>query len=282
MMPSQPLNQSPNQTKSESLVEQILPLIENGQLPLPTLPAIAQKVLQANQGDTLTTEALGHLIEQDPAITAHVIKIANSPLVGCSTEVTDLKTAIGLFGVMYCSQLAISLALKQLFRARHNVIAELIQQTWEECSHVATLCMAMAKSYSINPGTAYLAGLLHKIGTLPILRWLDEQPELALSKADIALLVEQHHANLADRLLDDWCFPTTLCAIPHTYNNLNHPGLSQSGQSQASSSDLVAAAYYFTSSNVDKIWPDGAVLERLGLTTDEIQEKMEHWQSLIG
>ena len=271
----------PNQPITDSLVEQILPLIETGKLPLPTLPSVAQEILQANKGDNLTTESLGHLIEQDPAITAHLIKIANSPLVGCSTEVTDLKTAIGLFGVLYCSQLAISLALKQLFRARHSVVAELIQKTWEDCSQVAGLCLVMAKSYSINPGSAYLAGLLHKIGALPILRWLDEQPELALSHAEIWQLLEQHQGNLAEQLLDDWCFPTALCAIPHTYNNLNFSG-HQNDQSQASSADLVAAAYHFVSSPSDTQWPDGAVLDRLGLTPDEMPEKMQHWQSLTG
>jgi len=257
----------------QPLSEQLIPLINNGQLPLPTLPSLAQKVLKAAQDDNLTTDSLSALVEQDPAIAAHLVKIANSPLVGCPTEVTDLGTAIGLFGIGYCSQLAISLALRQLFRARHAVISDLIEHTWEESTRVANLCLVMATNYPINPGSAYLAGLLHKIGALPILRWLDEQTDIELSRTQIMTLVEQHQAQLAEQLLDDWCFPPSLCAVPHNYQNMNH-----NGKQQADMSDLVAAACYFLSEQ-RKDWQDCKVLERLGLTTDEVQKKMMAWQS---
>ena len=257
----------------ESMIEQILKQITDGTLALPTLPSMAQKILKANKDDDLTTDSLAHLVEQDPAIAAHLVRIANSPLVGSSVEVTDLRTAIGLFGVSYCSQLAVSLALKQLFRARHKLIARLIENIWQDSSRLAALCMVMAKDYKINPGSAYLAGLLHKIGCLPILRWLDDQQELALSENDILRLLDEHQSKLAEQLLDDWGFPPSLCAIPHNFLNLDH-----NGKNTADISDLVAGGYRFLSGK-NSDWPECKVLERLGVTKDEIQKRMISWQT---
>ncbi|MEL7401721.1 MAG: HDOD domain-containing protein, partial [Pseudomonadota bacterium] len=261
----------------DDLVQQLLPLVEYGQLPQPTLPSMAQKVLQATKSNSLTTEQLAELVEQDPAIAAHLVKIANSPLVGCPNDITDLRTAIGLFGVRYCSQLAVSLALKQLFRAQQPVITEIIGQTWSDCTRVANLCMVMAKDYGINQGTAYLSGLLHRIGALPILRWLDEQTDINIERTAIQQLLHQHQAELGEQLLDDWGFPPALCVIPHTFANLDHPG--KAGTDSAQTSDLVAAAYHFLS--VDRHqWQDCKVLDRLGVGLEEVQKKMMAWQSL--
>lgn len=257
----------------QAIMQEILQQVESGELPLPTLPSMAQKILKASQEDSLTTESLTSLIEQDPAIAAHLVRIANSPLVGSKVDITDLKTAIGLFGTRYCSQLAISLALKQLFRARHKSISALIERTWEQSSGLASLCMVMARDYHINPGSAYLAGLLHKIGALPILRWLDNQDPVPLAADKIQHMLEHHQAKLAEQLLDDWQFPPSLCSVPHNYLNMNH-----NGKSSADLSDLVACAYFFLSEQ-ESDWQDCKVLERLGLTTEEIQERMLAWQA---
>lgn len=257
----------------QAIMREILQQVESGELTLPTLPSMAQKILKASQDDSLTTESLTNLIEQDPAIAAHLVRIANSPLVGSKVDITDLKTAIGLFGVSYCSQLAISLALKQLFRARHKNISGLIEKTWEQSSRLASLCMVMAKDYNINPGSAYLAGLLHKIGALPILRWLDNQDSIPLTSEQIQQLLDEHQAQLAEQLLDDWQFPPSLCSVPHNYLNMDH-----NGKDSADLTDLVASAYFFLSEQ-KKDWQDCKVLERMGVTTEEIQKRMMAWQT---
>lgn len=259
---------------AQQIIQQVMAEIESGALAMPTLPAMAQKILKASQSDSLTTESLAALIEQDPSIAAHLVRISNSPLVGCTTEVTDLRTAIGLFGLSYCSQLAISLALKQLFRAQKSTIHDLIAATWQDSSRLAALCMAMAKDYKINAGSAYLAGLLHKIGALPILRWLDQQEDIQLSKEEAKALIDDHQAELAEQLLRYWQFPESLCSVPHNYLNMDH-----NSKDKVDFTDLVASAYHFLSA-AKKDWQECSVLSRLEIAADDMQKRMMAWQSL--
>lgn len=252
-------------------VQDILTAIEQGQLALPTLPSIAQKILRASHNDELTSDHLAQLIEHDPAIAAQLVRISNSPLVGRPTHIADLTTAIGLLGVGYCSQLAISLALKQLFRARHEHIKHELEMIWQHSNRISALAMTMAKALKANPGEAYLAGLLQCIGALPLLRWLDNTDTPA---ANIPHMLDLHQAKIGAQLLKTWEFPDSLCVIPLIRADLN-----QQIAPDSTLANIIALALYFLQDG-KKEWQPCSTLEQLNIAPDDAQKKMMEWYSI--
>ena len=60
--------------------DQITKALEQDRLELPTLPEVAFKVRDVAERDEVTIPQLCRVIEQDPALAAHLIKVANSPM----------------------------------------------------------------------------------------------------------------------------------------------------------------------------------------------------------
>lgn len=252
-------------------VQDILIAIEQGQLALPTLPSIAQKILRASHNDALTSDHLAHLIEHDPAIAAQLVRISNSPLVGRPTHIADLTTAIGLLGVGYCSQLAISLALRQLFRAHHDFIKQHLESIWQHSNRISALAMTMAKALNVNPGEAYLAGLLQCIGALPLLRWLDNTD---IPPENIPTILDLHQAEIGTQLLQTWEFPNSLCAIPRIRADLN-----QTIEPDSTLANIIALALYFLQEG-KKDWQPCSVLNQLNIAPEDAQKKLMEWYSI--
>lgn len=252
-------------------VQDILTAIEQGQLALPTLPSIAQKILRASHNDQLTSDHLAQLIEHDPAIAAQLVRISNSPLVGRPTHIADLPTAIGLLGVGYCSQLAISLALKQLFRARHDFIKHELESIWQHSNRISALAMTIAKALKVNPGEAYLAGLLQCIGALPLLRWLDKTDTPV---ENIPNILNLHQAQIGAQLLKIWEFPDELCIIPLIRADLN-----QQIAPNSTLANIIALALYFLQEG-KKEWQPCSVLEQLNINPEDAQKNLMEWYSI--
>ncbi len=80
---------------------------------LPTLPAVALQVLKLCQSDEVDMQELARTIGRDPALTAKVLRVANSPLFNMRREVTRLSQAIVWLGVQSVRTLALGFSLVQ-------------------------------------------------------------------------------------------------------------------------------------------------------------------------
>ncbi len=65
---------------------------------LPSPPAIAIKILESVSQNENSFNELANIISADPALTALIIKIANSSLYGLPNPVGSLSKAISLIG----------------------------------------------------------------------------------------------------------------------------------------------------------------------------------------
>ena len=68
--------------------------INNDTLVLPTLPEVAVKVRQAADNPEVNLMDMADVISHDPALSARMIKVANSAFMGRSVKVTNLHQAV--------------------------------------------------------------------------------------------------------------------------------------------------------------------------------------------
>lgn len=135
---------------------------------LPTLPAYVFE-LDSLLGDTpVNLRQVGEVIRTDPSLSAQVIRMCNSALLGCREKVKTIKHAVILLGTERLRMLVLTCSLVESMGDR--LASEDVQSYWQHCFLTAALSERLARAIAYpQPEHAYLAGLLHDIGALPLL-----------------------------------------------------------------------------------------------------------------
>lgn len=87
-----------------------------GKVRLPSPPLIAIKILETVRRDTFTFRDLAYLIESDPALTARILKAANSSYYNPVSRVTSIDKALSLLGTHAVTNIALSFVIVSQFR----------------------------------------------------------------------------------------------------------------------------------------------------------------------
>src|SRR5690606_8603403 len=164
---------------AEKVRQEIVTAIKNDRLVLPTLPEVALKVREVADDPDADMEKLSAVIGADAALSARIVRVANSPLLRASRPIEDLKAAVMRLGIAYTSNIATGLAMEQMFQATSDLVDMRMRDVWSRSSEVAGICHVLCKHYTkLRPDQATLAGLVHKIGVLPILTYAEDNPTL--------------------------------------------------------------------------------------------------------
>jgi HD-like signal output (HDOD) protein len=250
----------------KSLAANIMQAVEQDSLILPTLPEIALRIRQCESNPNLDTITLARIIEQDPATTAQLLRIANSPLVRREIKVADLSKAISLLGLNYCSRVAISLSTKQLFNSKNPSSEIKMREICQHSLNVACHCYVLASKAKLIPEEAFLAGLLHKIGALPVIAMADKKDCYSLE--ELNKTIENIHPMLGGSILSHWQFPRSITDIPQNYLN---PGRHMSSIDLC---DLVTIATNKICPEDKRLpWSDIVAIERLGWHSSIVDEE---------
>jgi len=187
---------------------------------LPSLPSVAVEVLSLTEQPDCTIEQLAGVIQNDPALTARILKVINSPLFGVAKHITSIKQASTLLGMRKLRIMALSFSIVHSVSPREERGAFNYDRYWRQAltAAVAARLLAMHTARSLTED-AFVGGLLHNIGlvaghlTAPDLF----APLLALQAQRGAWSVDDEvrvlgvsHAELSAELLDVWSLPESL------------------------------------------------------------------------
>lgn len=274
------------------LVEQvrgeILAAIQSDQLVLPTLPEVALRVREAASDPDIDVIKLTKVIETDTAVSARIIKVANSPLLRASRVIEDLKMAVGRLGIDYTCNLATSLAMQQMFQATSDVVDKRLREVWSRSTEVAGIAHVLARHYTkLKPDQATLAGVLHKIGVLPLLTYAEENRRLLKDPEALDQLIEQLHPELGEIILQAWDFPAELACVPREHMNFTRQ------VAKADYADVIMVANLQSHIGTDHPltqldWSSISAFERLGLSpeintyeVEDLSDEMEAAMALL-
>jgi len=204
----------------ETVKNEILGALESDQLTLPTLPEVALKVRDIAEDPNAYISDLTTVISQDAALAARIIRVTNSPLLRAPQEVKDITIAVSRLGMNYTANLAIGLAMEQMFQATSDIVDQRLRQSWSSSTEIATIAHVIAQKYSDIPADeATLAALVHRIGILPILTFAEERDDLIHDGISLDKIIDHLHPELGQIILEKWDFAETLSSIPLSYKN---------------------------------------------------------------
>jgi diguanylate cyclase (GGDEF)-like protein len=144
---------------------------------LPSVPAVALEVLRLARDDKADAGQLADVISLDPALSAKVLKIVNSALLGRTAEIVTLKRACAQLGFKTIKLWALSFAMvDSLQRPRTDGFDH--DDYWKR----SVLRAVSAKLFAgeVKPrlaDEAFLAGLLSQIGQLILATGLPKEFE---------------------------------------------------------------------------------------------------------
>lgn len=199
---------------AETIKADITAAIENDKLVLPTLPEAALRVREIAESEDSAIGDLVKVISNDTALSARIIRVCNSPLFRGSRAIENLNMAVSRLGMAYTSSLAMGLAMQQMFQATSDMIDKRLRATWQTSTEVAGVCHVLAQHYTkLKPDQATLAGLVHLIGLLPILRYVEDE-EVQISSIMLDNVIEELHPRIGAAILKKWDFPKDLQNVP--------------------------------------------------------------------
>lgn len=191
-------------------------------LELPSIPETAIKVRTAISDPHATSSKIAQITQQDPAITAQLIKVANSPLFRGRERIEALPNAITRLGLKAIANLITSFTLRMVFNAKTKDVKALISNLWLHSRDVSGICAVMAKKLKgFDADKAMLAGLVHDIGAIPVLTHADKHPNLITNQADVQKTLTNLTPVIGKMVLEKWNFTEDFIELAVNAENWN-------------------------------------------------------------
>lgn len=180
---------------------------------IPTISRSYKSIKESIEED-LDFDIIAELIERDSAITAKILRIANSAFYGINTA--DIKKAITYLGMNNIRDIVMSTSIFESFE-RNYKSKEIYKKIWKH-SFLTNKIMDYLYREVLKkpPSEIYItAGLMHNIGLIPFLQKFEKEMTLIFEdeykESKLIELEEEkmgvNHRELGAYLLQWWGFP---------------------------------------------------------------------------
>lgn len=196
---------------------------------LPTIPAAALAVMREADSSISTAHSVASQIAQDQALTARVLRLANSAYYGLSRQVVDLQEAVVVLGMRCVRNLAVVAATYPWMSRPLKGYMLAPKQMWTHSLGVAVAGQQVARlTKSGVDETVYIAGLLHNIGKVVLSMWLENKVPAMMALAQRENLtfdeIERKllgfdHTDVGAHLGEKWNLPKVFIEAIHYHHN---------------------------------------------------------------
>jgi putative nucleotidyltransferase with HDIG domain len=184
---------------------------------LPTIPVVLSKILQLCGNPDANSRQLVTVIEEDQALTAQMLRLANSAFFGQSRRVATISRALVLLGFATVRNMALSVKVWDALAV--GISRSRLEGVWDH----SLACAVAAKDIvgrlrAGDPDEAFTAGLLHDIGRLVLaMRFRDEYWKIVggVNESDSVDAIERQafgvdHSEAGGWMLESWALPPAI------------------------------------------------------------------------
>jgi HD-like signal output (HDOD) protein len=198
----------------------VIDALARDQLVLPTLPEIALHVRQLAQRDDVSAAALAVELQKDAALSVRLIRVANSAAQRGGHRVDNVRQAVTRLGFDYTRLLVSGLAIEQMFARGAPLIETRLRRSWRQSVDVAAAAQVLAAQCTLlNPEMAMLAGLVHDIGALAILRLAEAHQAVLDDPHELDNVLDVLAPRVGGMVLQAWHFPAELIDVPRQWRD---------------------------------------------------------------
>jgi putative nucleotidyltransferase with HDIG domain len=196
--------------------------LDAGNLHLPIMPEASALLLSMTSSDECTIQELTDVVQRDPLLAAHLLRIANSALYAPSYPASSLRSAIARLGIVELRRVAITIACQaRVFRLRGWETK--VEELFAHSLSTALYASEIAKLVHVGDDEAFLGGLLHDVGHAVVLQGLCDMEKahgVELPRPAMLHLAEEHHTRVGTRLVEQWGLSPRLSEVIALHHHL--------------------------------------------------------------
>lgn len=186
---------------------------------LVSLPGVCMRINAMVDDPDSTAKDIGEIISQDPALTVRLLRIANSPFYGFSSEIDTVSRAVTVIGTERIRDLVLATSAIQAFEGIPNELVTM-DDFWLHSIYCGISARLLAnKCEKSESESLFVAGLLHDIGQLLMFHKLPQlakealllsiegpdEPEMYLAERQVFGF---DHTQVGGELVRHWQLPT--------------------------------------------------------------------------
>ncbi len=214
----------------EDSAQALLARLESGSS-LPSLSAVAVRLIEMAADEAASAEDLASVIEKDPSLAVRLLRLANSAFFRADRPVASLKQAVVKVGFQRLRVMALSLSLRETFPMGRKGGMN-YERFWRTSLYRALLARSLAGRTGLcNAEEAFVGGLILEVGLLVFHDLFTEGGVRTESTypADLEVLettlpwereaLGLDHRTMGEAALRHWRFPETLTACQAEYGD---------------------------------------------------------------
>jgi len=208
-----------------SLVEMIDHFVASKTVKLPAFNATALRIQKEVAREEPDFRLIEKLIVSDQSMTGEVLRVSNSSFYKGLTQVATVRDAIIRLGIKEVSNIVSLVALQYNFKSKDPTVHKIMGKLWRHsvgCA-IGANWLARQNGFQALAHETFIAGLLHDVGKLYVLKIVDDMKasaELESLPSDKVIneVMQQLHTDLGYSLMVHWNLPEKYCQIARDHH----------------------------------------------------------------
>ncbi|MEJ2202013.1 MAG: HDOD domain-containing protein, partial [Desulfuromonadaceae bacterium] len=194
---------------------------------LPTLPAVAARLLSIASKEETTMTDIADLVSMDVALSAKVLKVVNSAYYSFPQSNGSIHKAVSVLGTNAVRSLVLSFSLLNINRRGSDDPFD-YEIFWNRSLATGVAAkLIMGQFQKSDPEEIFIVGMLQNVGEMILARSFPKQYEEVLGQAgedgELQLALERNmfgadHAFIGAKVLQHWGLPASL-VLPTAYHH---------------------------------------------------------------
>lgn len=195
---------------------------------IPSLSGVVHEIKKILGDFNNSLGTIEQAVNKDPALSARVLKLANSSYYGFSSKVSTISQALMLLGLSELRSLLVGTSIVKAFKGIKSEFVNM-ESFWRHSVACGICARQLAiRQREINTEEFFIAGLMHDIGRLIMFCALPQKAEESYTMAHekkISIIEAENmvcsfnHADFSAHILKEWKLPASLYEVVKAHHN---------------------------------------------------------------
>jgi HD-like signal output (HDOD) protein len=190
-------------------VQQLAQDLNRDEIKLPSFPDVVMRIRSELDNPDSTSSDVAKILGNDAVLASRVLILANSAFHNpAGIRIEGLDAAVSRIGLQQVRTAEIAYAVEQLYASEDLApLKSDLRATWSEGMCIAALSDALARHCTkLDPESAFIAGLLNRIGVLYIFTQYNNYPSLLEDAGARQDLIDEWAAPIGESIVGNWNF----------------------------------------------------------------------------
>ncbi|HEV3329873.1 MAG TPA: HDOD domain-containing protein [Bryobacteraceae bacterium] len=194
---------------------------------LPAFPPAAAKAMNLLASENVVYIEVAKTIQTDAALSAEVLRLANSALFAARNRINTIPQALSFIGTRRLTGLLFTLCMSKLLK--RIGARESIRRCWYHNLACALAAKEFAKSFGRDVDEGYNAGLFHDIGRLALIMLEPARYDELIAQEGALLELERAHFGIdhceaGAWLIEQWKLPLAFVEVAMNHHSPKSEG----------------------------------------------------------